>query len=267
VVVLNFWATWCPPCVEELPSLMNLQDRMRSRGVVVLGISIDVDADAYHRFLKQRNVNFITVREALGEPEDLRVFYNLGVRSIGLTWNYDNKYSASCLSTKDYGLTGEGEALVALANKLGVMIDLSHSSPKTASDALDVSGSPPFFSHSNALSQQASKRNVSDTLLRRTWKRGGIVGLTFIRSCIGSPFTPERLARHAKHMIKTGGGSLPALGTDYLGMGSTPVGLEDLSRLGRLRKALKGAGLSSDQVGAVLNDNAYGYILKSSERW
>jgi len=63
IVVLNFWATWCPPCVEELPSMMDMQDRLRGRGVVVLGVSIDVDNDAYHRFLKQRNVNFVTVRD------------------------------------------------------------------------------------------------------------------------------------------------------------------------------------------------------------
>ena len=63
VVVLNFWATWCPPCVEELPSLMNLQDRMRTRGVIVLGVSIDVDEDAYHRFLRVHNINFLTVRD------------------------------------------------------------------------------------------------------------------------------------------------------------------------------------------------------------
>lgn len=63
VLVLNFWATWCPPCVEELPSLMNLQDRMRGHGVTVLGVSIDVDGDAYHRFLKLHNINFLTVRD------------------------------------------------------------------------------------------------------------------------------------------------------------------------------------------------------------
>ncbi|HEX6820928.1 MAG TPA: TlpA disulfide reductase family protein [Candidatus Sulfotelmatobacter sp.] len=63
VVLVNFWATWCPPCVEELPSLMMLQERMKGRGVVVVGVSIDVDGDAYHRFLKLHNINFVTVRD------------------------------------------------------------------------------------------------------------------------------------------------------------------------------------------------------------
>lgn len=63
VVVVNFWATWCPPCMQELPSMINMQNQLRSRGVVVVGVSIDVDDDAYHRFLKQRSVNFVTVRD------------------------------------------------------------------------------------------------------------------------------------------------------------------------------------------------------------
>lgn len=63
VVVLNFWASWCAPCVAELPSMMQMQDRLRNRGVTVVGVSIDVDGDAYHRFIQQRSVNFLTVRD------------------------------------------------------------------------------------------------------------------------------------------------------------------------------------------------------------
>ena len=71
IVVLNFWATWCPPCVEELPSMIDMQDRLRGRGVVVLALSIDVDNDAYHRFLKQRNVNFVTIRDSERRVADM----------------------------------------------------------------------------------------------------------------------------------------------------------------------------------------------------
>jgi cytochrome c biogenesis protein CcmG/thiol:disulfide interchange protein DsbE len=63
VVVLNFWGTFCAPCVEELPSLMHMQTRLKGSGVVVLAISIDVDGDAYHRFLKQHDVSLLTVRD------------------------------------------------------------------------------------------------------------------------------------------------------------------------------------------------------------
>ena len=63
VVVLNFWATWCPPCVEETPSLIKMQNRMKDKGVVVLAVSIDVDDAAYHKFLKDYGVNMVTVRD------------------------------------------------------------------------------------------------------------------------------------------------------------------------------------------------------------
>jgi cytochrome c biogenesis protein CcmG, thiol:disulfide interchange protein DsbE len=64
VVVLNFWATWCPPCVEETPSLVQMQARLKNRGVVVLAVSIDDDETAYHKFLKEYGVNMVTVRDA-----------------------------------------------------------------------------------------------------------------------------------------------------------------------------------------------------------
>ncbi len=63
VVVLNFWASWCPPCVEETPSLVQLQDRFKDKGVVVLGVSWDEDSDAYHQFLTAHRIDFLTVRD------------------------------------------------------------------------------------------------------------------------------------------------------------------------------------------------------------
>jgi cytochrome c biogenesis protein CcmG/thiol:disulfide interchange protein DsbE len=63
VVVLNFWATWCPPCVEEMPSLVEMQRRMKAKGVTVVAVSVDVDQNAYHQFLKDHNVNLLTVRD------------------------------------------------------------------------------------------------------------------------------------------------------------------------------------------------------------
>jgi cytochrome c biogenesis protein CcmG, thiol:disulfide interchange protein DsbE len=63
VVVLNFWASWCAPCVEEMPSLVQLQQRFKDKGVTVVGVSIDVDGDAYHKFLKDYKIDFPTVRD------------------------------------------------------------------------------------------------------------------------------------------------------------------------------------------------------------
>jgi peroxiredoxin len=63
VVVLNFWGSFCPPCIEETPSLQQMQTRLKARGVVVVGVSIDEDDAAYHKFLKDYRIDLITVRD------------------------------------------------------------------------------------------------------------------------------------------------------------------------------------------------------------
>ena len=63
LLVLNFWATWCPPCLDELPSLNQFQRRFANSGVVVLGISADKDEKAYRDFLARYPVSFQTARD------------------------------------------------------------------------------------------------------------------------------------------------------------------------------------------------------------
>jgi len=70
IVVLNFWATWCPPCVEEMPSLVKMQSELNDR-VVVLAVSVDDDERSYRTFLKKNNVDLLTVRDPQQKSNEL----------------------------------------------------------------------------------------------------------------------------------------------------------------------------------------------------
>ncbi len=65
LLVLNFWATWCPPCVEETPSMSRFAEDYAGRGLVVLAISVDSSETAYRAFLAKYKPEFLTVRESL----------------------------------------------------------------------------------------------------------------------------------------------------------------------------------------------------------
>ena len=58
IVVLNLWATWCPPCVEETPSLVQFAEKMKAHGVVVLGISVDEDSNALQNFVQENHISY-----------------------------------------------------------------------------------------------------------------------------------------------------------------------------------------------------------------
>lgn len=70
VVVLNFWTTWCEPCIIEMPSLEQMQKQMQSK-VTVLAVSTDTDQDAYHRFLRKHGIDFLTVNDPEKKSADL----------------------------------------------------------------------------------------------------------------------------------------------------------------------------------------------------
>jgi len=73
VLILNFWASWCPPCIQETPSMSRFAEEYASKGVVVLGVSVDKDPKAYQAFLAKYKPAFLTKRE-LSLHEDFGTF-------------------------------------------------------------------------------------------------------------------------------------------------------------------------------------------------
>jgi membrane dipeptidase len=111
----------------------------------------------------------------------LRAYYDLGVRYMTLTHNVTLDWADAALdSAKHNGLTPFGDSVVREMNRLGMLVDLSHVSPATMSDALNVTQAPVIFSHSGARALVDVPRNVPDSILRRVTVNGGIVMVPFV---------------------------------------------------------------------------------------
>lgn len=114
-------------------------------------------------------------------PAVLRQFYNLGVRYMTLTHNSTIDWADSCCDApKSDGLSPQGVALVKEMNRIGMIVDLSHTSEATMNDALDATAAPVLFTHSNAKAIDQHPRNVSDAVLARMKQNGGVVMVTFV---------------------------------------------------------------------------------------
>src|SRR5918996_6312946 len=130
----------------------------------------------------------------------LREFYRLGVRYMTLTWNNTNSWADAGRGEKKYnGLNEFGQEVVREMNRLGMLIDVSHVSDKTMSDALDVSRAPVIASHSSARALSDVPRNIPDDLLKRIAKNGGVVHINFYTMFVDvNTVRPQSDARDAK---------------------------------------------------------------------
>src|SRR6266851_5765533 len=130
----------------------------------------------------------------------LRQFYRLGVRYMALTWNNTNDWAdAARGEKKHHGLSDFGKDVVGEMNRLGMLVDVSHVSDKTMSDALDVSTAPIIASHSSARALSNVPRNIPDDLLQRIAKKNGVVQVNFYSVFVdAATVTPQNAERDAR---------------------------------------------------------------------
>src|SRR6476661_8399046 len=148
-------------------------------------------ADDIERAFKRHRVGSLLGMEGGHAIENslgvLRSYYALGARYMTLTHNVTLDWADAALdSAKHGGLTEFGKEVVREMNRLGVLVDLSHVSPGTMSDALDVTEAPVIFSHSGARALVDHPRNVPDSILRRVPGNGGVVMVPFVTSFVSA---------------------------------------------------------------------------------
>ncbi|MBI4850995.1 MAG: membrane dipeptidase [Acidobacteria bacterium] len=129
----------------------------------------------------------------------LRSFYRLGIRYMTLTHSNTNDWAdASTDEPRHNGLSDFGKEVVSEMNRLGMLIDVSHVSDKTMSDVLDISTAPIIASHSSAKALANHPRNISDDLLKRIAKNGGVVMVNFFSGFISQEYIDARKVRDEK---------------------------------------------------------------------
>lgn len=203
---------------------------------------------------------FLTVEggEALaGRLEVLRIFYRLGVRGLTLTWNGRNELGDGVgESGTGGGLTAFGKAVVREMNRLGMVIDVSHLSPRGFWDVMSESVKPVIASHSNCKALCDHPRNLDDHQIKTLAAGGGVVGLCFYPDFIHKELPRlEYLLDHAVHLASLGGVDCIGIGSDFDGMEAAIPELADVTRLPLFTEGLLKRGFSAEEVRKILGGN------------
>jgi membrane dipeptidase len=240
-----------------------------------------------------------------GSLAALRAFHQLGARYLTLTHNTTNDIGDSATDAPQHGgLSPFGRRVVEEMNRLGMLVDLSHVSPETMADTLDVTQAPVIFSHSSARALCDAKRNVPDEILRRMPANGGVVMVTFVAGFIGPeaaavlmpameeynrraagitdlaerealsreiilsldpPLPPlEAVAEHVEHVARVAGTDHVGLGGDYDGNEFWPVGMEDVTSYPKLFAELLHRGWTEENLARLANGNIR-RVLRAAE--
>ncbi len=205
----------------------------------------------------------------------LRAFYGMVARYMTLTHSSNIDWADSGTDTPRHnGLTAFGREVVREMNRLGMLVDLSHTSPKTMHDVLDIAEAPVIWSHSSARSLVEHGRNVPDDVLRRLPQNGGVVMVTFVPAFINEAVRDwqalpgaerERMpqprasladvADHIEHVRRVAGIDHAGIGSDFDGISAVPVGLEDVSTFPALFAELSRRGWTEEELRKLAGEN------------
>lgn len=199
----------------------------------------------------------------------LRTYYDLGARYMTLTHGGTLDWADSATDEERHGgLTRFGEEVVREMNRMGMLVDLSHVSPGSMSDALNVAEAPVIFSHSAARALVDHPRNVPDSILRRLPDNGGMVMVTFVRSFVSNDEATASLsdvADHIEHVRRVAGADHVGIGGDFDGIESGPHGLEDVSTYPALFAELSRRGWSDEDLMKLAGENLL-RVMRDAER-
>ena len=192
-----------------------------------------------------------------GDLDKLKQAYQDGVRLITLTWNYPNGLGEPHCGEQHKKLTPKGIEFVEVMQDLGIIVDCSHLNDAGTEQLGDILDVPFVASHSNAREVTAHTRNLPDNLIKLIANKGGVIGLNFAQSFLGtSPVSRiEDIVKHGLYLINKGGEDVVALGTDFDGI-KPNTEIKDASEMYRLYYAFKEAGLSVEQCEKLFWKNA-----------
>lgn len=209
-----------------------------------------------------------------GNPYVVRSLYQLGVRMLTLTWNFENEigYPNTIVKAKDYdpsrhyGLKPEGIEIVREMNRVGMIVDVSHLGDDGFWDVVKYCDGPFVASHSNARAVCNHTRNMTDDMIRALADKGGVMGLNFCGDFLNpnGKSRVEDMVRHAKHIINVGGSDILGLGTDYDGIDGD-LELDHCDKMPLLAQKMERQGFSTQQIEKIFHGNVlrlYREVLK-----
>lgn len=194
---------------------------------------------------------------------DVAFFYNLGQRVSQLTYNGRNALGAGCAAERDPGLTDYGASVVEEMNRIGMAVDISHTGDQTSLDAIALSKKPVLITHSNCRALNPHRRCKPDDMIRAMAARGGVMGITAIRSFVGGRerATIEGVLDHFDHVTRIAGIEHVGVGSDNDVDGGRPprhldiAGLAGPRRIFNLTEGLVRRGYTDSDIRLILGGN------------